>query len=188
MGLLPLSGSPPVSQRFNDSCCRAAYQKFSLLGHDGEDFAVVAGTPVYAPDSGTVGVDHDPNGYGDNIQITVPDGSFWLLGHLSRMDVSGGQWVTAGDQIALSGGHPGAPGAGNSNGDHLHLSFGAPGWQNNQNNGFAGFADPEPHLNGTTWDGTGAQPHTPFPIQRMPLLIPIALAGAGVALWIVATD
>lgn len=155
MAVLPFDGNFPVTQWFNDPCCRDFYRlRFGSAGHDGIDFGLPCGTPLLAPDSGTVRLSSDPRGYGDNIQILVPDGSLWLLAHLSRFDVNDGAWVEAGQQIGLSGGYPGAPGAGTSTGCHLHLSYGPPGYLNSRGNGFGGMADPQPYLTGeSVWMG-----------------------------------
>lgn len=189
MALMPFEGSYPITNYFNDPRTRDSYrQRFGSAGHDGIDFALPCGTPVLAPDSGWVTIGRDPGGYGDNVQIRTEGGEIWLLGHFSRVDVAEGAWAEAGQQLGLSGGYPGAPGAGNSSGCHLHASFAGPYWESNRSNGFNGFEDPLPQLDGSV--GPGGQSGTQdivtlpggFPVQRGHLLAAGALIGAGVLL------
>ncbi|MEZ5230266.1 MAG: M23 family metallopeptidase [Acidimicrobiales bacterium] len=55
--------------------------------------------------------------------ITGTDGATYTYCHLSAVAVAAGDDVTAGQAIGLSGGQPGAPGAGNTTGPHLHLGI-----------------------------------------------------------------
>lgn len=73
-------------------------------GHNGIDIVAPWGTPIFAVEGGTVtSVKQDPSGYGRHIQITTPDGTQWIYGHLERIDVSLGQQIEEGTQIALMG-------------------------------------------------------------------------------------
>jgi murein DD-endopeptidase MepM/ murein hydrolase activator NlpD len=90
--------------------------------HEGVDIGVPVGSHMIAAISGTVtrAVD-EPGGYGNLIEITGPNGISVRYGHLSQIGVQAGQTVTAGQSIGVSGGAKGAPGAGNSEGPHLHF-------------------------------------------------------------------
>lgn len=84
--------------------------------HQGIDYAAPAGTPVPAPQGGTV----IPNtlgetGYGPNlVLVKMANGLIQLFGHLSSASVKPGDTVQAGQIIGTVGS------AGNSTGPHLH--------------------------------------------------------------------
>lgn len=87
--------------------------------HVGTDFGIPQGTQLRATIDGTVSRWTDQ--YGAYIvDIRADDGLLVRNGHLSRIDVSNGQRVKAGQVIGLTGGIPGTPGAGWSTGAHLH--------------------------------------------------------------------
>lgn len=88
--------------------------------HAGIDIAVPVGTPVSAAAGGTVIETGTLPGYGNVIIIDHGRGMTTRYAHLSKISVTKGQAVDAGEQIGLSGGAKGAPGAGNSQGPHLH--------------------------------------------------------------------
>ena len=73
------------------------------------------GTPVYAAFDGKVRISDWVGGYGNLIVIRHPNGLETCYGHLSRRDVSSGDWVSAGDVIGLGGS------TGRSSGPHLHF-------------------------------------------------------------------
>lgn len=87
--------------------------------HVGTDFGIPQGTTLLATIDGRVSRWTDQYG-AYIIDITADDGLLVRNGHLSRIDVSNGQRVTAGQPIGLTGGIPGTPGAGWSTGAHLH--------------------------------------------------------------------
>ncbi|MFH1714364.1 MAG: M23 family metallopeptidase [Candidatus Nealsonbacteria bacterium] len=68
------------------------------------------------------------NGYGNHMTILHPNGVVTYYGHISTALVSQGDKVSQGQPIALMGGRPGTPGAGNSTGCHVH--FGVSGSRN----------------------------------------------------------
>ncbi|MFZ3499464.1 M23 family metallopeptidase [Streptomyces sp. 5.8] len=90
--------------------------------HSGQDFAVPVGTPVDAVSAGTV-VKAGPNGggdgpaYGNAIVIKHANNTYSQYAHLSKIQVTVGEKVTKGEQIALSGN------TGNSSGPHLHFEI-----------------------------------------------------------------
>ncbi|MFF0062812.1 M23 family metallopeptidase [Streptomyces sp. NPDC005279] len=90
--------------------------------HSGQDFAVPVGTQVKAAHGGVV-VKAGPNGggdgsaYGNAIVIKHANGNYSQYAHLSKIDVSAGQTVKTGQDIARSGN------TGNSSGPHLHFEI-----------------------------------------------------------------
>lgn len=128
---IPLDGAPGVTRGFGN-------------GHNGIDYAVGSGTPVYAADGGSVTFE----GFGQNnswmtdmagICVLLRHGDKYTgYAHLSRTVVDNGQQVSKGQLIGYSG----ATGA--ATGPHLHFEvlplnpdFG---------NGYAGRIDPAPFL------------------------------------------
>lgn len=98
-------------------------QEYGHNGHPGLDISAPVGTQALSPFSGTVthASDDDPGGYGSWVEITGDDGTVIRYGHLSGMNVQVGEQVGAGTMIGQTGGAAGAPGAGNSEGPHLHF-------------------------------------------------------------------
>ena len=83
--------------------------------HTGADIPYPTGTPVYCAFDGRVRLAEKHKGYGNAIIVRHENGLETLYGHLSRIDVKVGQWVHAGDLIALGGS------TGRSSGPHLHF-------------------------------------------------------------------
>ncbi len=112
---LPLDPPYTVTQAFGEN--PEAYARFGQAGHNGLDFAVTEGTPVYAAADGSVDRSmFDPGGYGNYVRINH-GGYSTLYGHLSRANVTIGNKVRAGDVIGYSGN------TGNSTGPHLHFEL-----------------------------------------------------------------
>jgi murein DD-endopeptidase MepM/ murein hydrolase activator NlpD len=86
----------------------------------GTDFAVPQGTELRATTDGSIRVYLDNNGHGTGVDITNDNGIVIRNWHLSQVNVSNGDYVTAGQVIGLTGGRAGTWGAGNSTGPHLH--------------------------------------------------------------------
>ena len=84
-------------------------------GHTGMDLAVPTGTPVRAALDGTVTLSRYYDTYGYCVMIDHGNGLTTLYGHNSRLLVSVGQTVHAGDVISLSGA------TGRVTGPHLHF-------------------------------------------------------------------
>jgi hypothetical protein len=112
----PVDAPFTVSTNFGDSITvdGATYQ------HRGMDLAVPVGRDVYACHRGqgkivNVFADGDSSGFGNAPVIDVL-GTEWyyVLGHMSRVDVRVGDLVTAGDKLGLSGN------TGKSTGPHVH--------------------------------------------------------------------
>ena len=70
--------------------------------------------PVYAPAAGKVIIARWLSGYGNYVMIDHGNGYYTGFGHLSSFNVSQGQTVSRGQQIATSGN------TGISTGPHLH--------------------------------------------------------------------
>ncbi len=84
--------------------------------HSGIDLAIGTGTPVFAAGAGTViFAGWSEWGYGNAIVIAHTPGLWTLYGHLSRINVSCGQFVERGAGIGAVGS------TGNSTGPHLHF-------------------------------------------------------------------
>lgn len=88
--------------------------------HSGIDYGVPVGTRIVSAGDGVVTETGTHRQYGNYIIIRHGKKST-LYGHLSKFLVSKGNKVKQGQQIALSGGKKGAPGAGSSTGPHLHF-------------------------------------------------------------------
>lgn len=92
------------------------------------DIGIAAGTPLYAITAGRVTrTAADEGRCGGTIVIDGHDGFQYTYCHLSQLAFSGPRDIAPGEFIGLSGGIPGAPGAGNTTGPHLHLSMRARG-------------------------------------------------------------
>lgn len=89
--------------------------------HNGLDFPTAVGTDVRAVAAGTVHWGNDPGGAGWYIALDHGNGVWTMYYHLSSRLIGDGVHVKAGTHIAESGGRPGAAGAGNSTGPHLHF-------------------------------------------------------------------
>ncbi|MFF3837468.1 M23 family metallopeptidase [Streptomyces sp. NPDC001930] len=83
--------------------------------HTGQDFAVPTGTTVRSVGPGRVVTAGYGRSYGYEVVIRHPDGHYTQYAHLSRIDVSPGQSVSAGQRIARSGA------TGRVTGPHLHF-------------------------------------------------------------------
>lgn len=124
------------------------YQSFGLLAHNGLDFRAKTGTPLFAPLTGKVTVgDQGSSGYGKYVRVKTSTTEV-VLGHLSKVLVTDGAFVHAGDKIAYSGN------SGFSTASHLHfgLRFLEAGEIIDYSNGYFGYVDPSPYL--ITWKGT----------------------------------
>jgi murein DD-endopeptidase MepM/ murein hydrolase activator NlpD len=92
-------------------------------GHNGLDFGIPVGNPIYAAEAGLVEVAMEQTtGYGRHVRLRHSHG-LTIYGHLSRIDVSVGQAVHAKQRIGLSGGATSDPYAGMSTGPHLHFEY-----------------------------------------------------------------
>ncbi|MEV7280440.1 M23 family metallopeptidase [Streptomyces sp. NPDC093111] len=83
--------------------------------HTGQDFAVPTGTTVRSVGPGRVVHAGYNRSYGYEVVVRHADGRYTQYAHLSRIDVSPGQSVSAGQRIARSGA------TGRVTGPHLHF-------------------------------------------------------------------
>lgn len=141
-------------------------------GRVAADVALPVGTPLYALVEGEV-VWAGPSsncGYGVTVRSPHQHASITYC-HLSAIAVTAGQHVTAGQLLGRSGGQPGTPGAGNSNGPHLHIQIDTPAgrrcpqalllglWRGWPVPTIAGLA-----TSGCTYTGIPPLPQSPVPI------------------------
>jgi murein DD-endopeptidase MepM/ murein hydrolase activator NlpD len=107
---------PPISAVFGE---RRSYNggPVGLCGHEGQDFAVDKGTPVYAPAGGIVALAEPLHVRGNVVFIDHGLGVYSGFYHLSEIDVKAGQEVKRGDLVGKVGT------TGFSTGDHLHWSM-----------------------------------------------------------------
>ena len=85
--------------------------------HRGIDIANTEGTPIYAAMDGTVTAAGPAQGFGNWVVIKHDGGEVSVYGHMAVYNVSVGQRVTAGQQIAQIGNE------GFSTGPHLHFEI-----------------------------------------------------------------
>ncbi len=117
----PVDG--PITSRFGIRSSPFAGEGGASEMHTGIDIAARTGTPVVATGAGTVQIAADSGGYGLLVVIDHGRGITTWYGHNSRILVSPGQWVSAGDVIAEVGS------TGRSTGPHVHYEvrmYGAP--------------------------------------------------------------
>jgi murein DD-endopeptidase MepM/ murein hydrolase activator NlpD len=95
----------------------------TIRHHNGVDIAVPTGTKVKAIAAGRVVESGPHGGYGNLVAVEHGDGTRSMYGHNSRLEVSAGDQVEAGQVIALSGS------TGRSTGPHLHFEL----WRNGSN-------------------------------------------------------
>ena len=85
--------------------------------HTGVDFAANGGTPIYAWKSGKVTYKGWNGSYGNFVEIDHGDGTVSRYAHCSKLAVSVGDKVSAGETIGYVGS------TGNSRGNHLHFEI-----------------------------------------------------------------
>ena len=83
--------------------------------HQGVDFGLAQGNNIYAADDGVVYFAGNGGGYGNLIKVDHGNGMQTYYAHCSKISVTKGQQVNAGEIIGLVGS------TGNSTGPHLHF-------------------------------------------------------------------
>ena len=111
----PFKGSHRLSSNFNPRRHHPVTGRISP--HNGADFSMPVGTPIYAPGDGVVTRALRHQFAGNYIEIRHNDRYSTRYLHLSKFLVRKGQHVKRGDKIALSGN------TGRSTGPHLHYEF-----------------------------------------------------------------
>lgn len=104
---LPITGT--ISSRYGES------SSIRASTHTGLDIAAKTGTPIKVIAKGKVTFAAESGSYGYLVKVDHGNGVESWYGHTSKMYVTAGQEVKAGDVIALVGS------TGNSTGPHLHL-------------------------------------------------------------------
>ena len=110
-----------VVDTLDSYCCPNKTQYSSLFGyrhgrrHQGIDLPYPTGTPVYAAFDGKVRMADWNSGYGNLVVLRHANGLETYYAHCSELKVKAGDWVHAGDVIALGGS------TGRSSGPHLHF-------------------------------------------------------------------
>ena len=109
LAVVPVTGR--ISSRFG------ANESIRDHTHKGLDIAAVRGTPILATAAGTVTYAGWSGGYGYLVKIDHGNGVETYYGHCSKLYVSTGDTVEAGQEIAAVGS------TGNSTGNHLHFEI-----------------------------------------------------------------
>lgn len=89
--------------------------------HTGIDFATPKGTNIYSQDSGKVSVKTDYF-LGNSVRLKLDNGMVVVYGHLSKVNVSEGQYVGVGECLGETGGVVGSVNSGLTSGPHCHIS------------------------------------------------------------------
>lgn len=111
----PVSKKARISSEFG---ARRILNGIKTASHSGTDYALPAGTPVYAPADGIVKLTHPDMFYsGKTILIDHGYGIFSSYSHLSKISVQSGDIIKQGQKIGEIGS------TGRSTGPHLHLTF-----------------------------------------------------------------
>ena len=109
LAVIPVTGR--ITSRFG------AVESIRDHTHKGIDIAATRGTPILSAASGTVTFAGWSSGYGYLVKIDHGSGVETYYGHCSKLYVSAGSTVEAGDKIAAVGS------TGNSTGNHLHFEI-----------------------------------------------------------------
>lgn len=144
--LFPLKREKYITQSFG---ARSEYYSqytiggVKLKGHEGTDYRAQNGTEVVACDAGFCQevLDQGTKGYGKYIKVIHSWGES-VYAHLQEFKVKQGVEVKKGQTIALS------DNTGNSTGSHLHFAIRINPY--NRGDGWGGYTDPEPYLEGET--------------------------------------
>ena len=172
----PVDEPVRITQRFGEN--PQVYAEFGQAGHEGVDFGVPEGSPIYACADGEVFQvrPDDGNDYGLHVRVRHQvDGCEYrtVYAHLSESLVSRNQRIRAGERIALSGN------TGHSYGPHLHLTLKLIGAQTA---GYpAGVVDPLPYLQEA--ETPAPSDLTIYPIERLRLRAGPTTASARLA-WL----
>jgi len=137
----PFSGNIPVTFTFgaltDNEDIKKKFSEWGIVGHNGLDFGMSAGTEVFPCDGGKVIQSGDNGDFGTCIAIQHSWGQS-LYAHLSETKLKVGDEVFPNKIIGLSGS------SGAAFGEHLHFAIKPNNFDSN--NGYLGFVDPAPYL------------------------------------------
>lgn len=137
----PLNLPFQISQRWGEN--PDYYAQLGMKGHNGVDFAVQIGTPIFACHDGTIQFSGIDSVRSLTVTVDSTDGTLrTLYCHLSESKVKVGQVVKRGELIALSG-NTGSF----TTGPHLHL--GTRPLPAQMDNGWNGAVNPFNYFDGT---------------------------------------
>lgn len=137
----PLNLPFQISQKWGEN--PEYYSQLNMKGHNGVDFAVQVGTPIYACHDGTVIYASIDSTMSHTVRIEDTTSTFeTLYAHLSEFKVKIGDSVKRGDIIALSG-NTGRF----TTGPHLHM--GVRPLPAVMDNGYNGASNPFNYFDGT---------------------------------------
>jgi len=133
---LPFSGSFNHTQGFGSR--PEVYAKYGLNGHDGDDWTMPEGTPLFAPVSGQIKRHgNDTDGWGKYLWCWDPSQNLMVnVCHMSSMTKITGASINKGDLIGYSGN------TGFSEAPHVHVAVAdtdSSGNIQNTNNGYHGW-------------------------------------------------
>lgn len=134
-----------ISQRFGEN--PDFYSKLGMKAHNGVDFSIPVGTPIYATHDGTVWMAGTMSDGALQVAIDSLDGTFrTFYAHLSEFKCKPGDKVKKGQLIALSG-NTGRY----TTGPHLHYGYHPISnyADTEPNNGYNGATDPFRLFDGT---------------------------------------
>lgn len=158
----PLNLPFQISQRWGEN--PEYYAQLGMKGHNGVDFAVQIGTPIYACHDGTIQFSGIDSVRSLTVTIDSVDGTLrTLYCHLSESKVKVGQVVKRGDLIALSG-NTGSF----TTGPHLHL--GTRPLPAQMDNGYNGAANPFNYFDGTYPNSSVNSSPVSIPASTAPFL------------------
>jgi len=94
---------------------------FHSAPHTGIDLATPTGTKIYSQDSGIINITVDQL-LGNAVRLKLDNGIVVVYGHLSKINVSDGQYVDVGTCLGETGGAVGSVNSGRTTGEHVHVS------------------------------------------------------------------
>lgn len=113
----PVDPSRGITATFHDP----TYPFRHLFEHPGTDVRASVGTSIKSAAGGYVAWNKKGRMYGNYTMIVHPGNMATVYAHLSKFTAKPDSYIERGDEVGLSGGRPGDPGAGLSTGPHLHF-------------------------------------------------------------------
>ncbi len=159
----PFSGNFPVTfsfgQQSDNEEIKKKFQEWGIVGHNGLDFGLTAGSEVFACNPGKVVQSGDNGDFGTSITVQHSWGQS-IYGHLQETKVNEGDEIQINKVIGLSGS------SGAAFGEHLHFAI----KPNNPDpsNGYLGFVDPAPYLSLPSQKEESKQEMSPTEEQKPP--------------------